>query len=54
MHGLFCGGFEGVVERTCIRICRLDGTVPCPVDEGMCRAYAHSPPGTGLCTRSRP
>jgi len=43
--GLFCGGlFEG----ECVRICELG--MPCPGDEGTCRAYAQSPEGTGLCT----
>ena len=48
--GLFCAGLS---SPTCVRICSLGdagaGTT-CPSGEGNCRAYSHSPPGTGLCT----
>ena len=48
--GLFCAGLS---SPTCVRICSLGdaGTgATCPSGEGSCRAYSHSPPGTGLCT----
>jgi hypothetical protein len=48
--GLFCAGLS---SPTCVRICSLGdaGTgATCPSGEGNCRAYSHSPPGTGLCT----
>lgn len=44
----FCAG---LAARTCVRICAIkNDSLPCPVDEGACVAYAHSPAGTGLCT----
>ncbi len=47
--GLFCGG---LTHMACLRICSLAdaGAAPCPPTEGDCRAYVHSPAGTGLCT----
>ena len=48
--GFFCAG---LTTPTCVRICSLGdaGTAAtCPTSEGNCRAYSHSPPGTGLCT----
>ncbi len=48
--GLFCGG---LVSPTCVRICSLGdagAAVTCPSEEGSCRAYGHSPEGTGICT----
>jgi hypothetical protein len=52
MPGFFCGGLTAL---TCVRICELrasSGDRACPPDEGSCRAYSHSPEGTGLCTPS--
>ncbi len=48
--GFFCGG---LTASACVRICELgSGTGPrsCPAGEGTCRAYPHTPAGTGLCT----
>lgn len=45
--GLSCVGAFG---RTCARVCRLAASDGCPADEGVCRAYADSPEGTGICT----
>lgn len=44
--GLSC---VGLFEGTCVRVCSLRDE-SCPASEGMCVAYAQSPPGTGLCT----
>lgn len=45
--GLLCAGF---FEQTCQRVCELGEEGSCRADEGMCIAYAQSPPGTGICT----
>jgi len=47
--GLSC---NGITRRECARICALgDAEGPmCAPGEGECRAYSHSPDGTGICT----
>lgn len=45
--GLLCAGF---FEQTCQRVCELGEEGSCRAGEGMCIAYAQSPPGTGICT----
>jgi hypothetical protein len=48
--GFFCGGLTAMA---CVRICEIgvsSGARACPSSEGMCRAYPHTPVGTGLCT----
>lgn len=45
-EGFFCAVTRGV----CVRICTIGMASSCPAGEGECRAYSHTPMGTGLCT----
>jgi hypothetical protein len=38
-------------RRSCRLLCRLSaGASACPIDEGNCQAYPHTPEGSGICT----
>lgn len=49
-EGLYCAG-SGLRLGTCVRVCSVgDNRATCPIGEGSCVEYAHTPAGLGLCT----
>ena len=49
-QGLYCAR-SGSRLGMCVRVCSLsDNRAACPIGEGSCVEYAHTPEGLGLCT----